>query len=265
MRKIFTSPRLENVEAVARLLEAEGIEVRIENGRALHRAIRGNFSYRDDGKNKPPQPEVWVIRSDDQPRARALMREAGLLQDTTRTDGLRFVPTPAAPKGNKRVSRLRYGLIALVLVVVVVNFIRRPDVDNVPMAAPPRAQLTMLDETLVSDESVYVIATPPLLALMLARRVFAATSAGVRCLAIDGSDPPETILARLASEDIHVAAASACPAGPAVQLNVHRYTTDGSGTGTVLLMQRQDAQDASSKMLRVRRMGDTWTVLASED
>ena len=42
MRRIFASPRIENVEGVARLLEAEGIEVRITDGRSYRGAIRGN-------------------------------------------------------------------------------------------------------------------------------------------------------------------------------------------------------------------------------
>src|SRR3546814_5648846 len=71
MRKVFTSARLENVERVAKLLEDDGIEVRITNGRSYKGGIHGNFSYRGEG-NK--MPEVWVVRSADQPRARAMLR-----------------------------------------------------------------------------------------------------------------------------------------------------------------------------------------------
>jgi len=264
MRKIFSSPRLENVEAVARLLEAEGIEVRIENGRALHRAIRGNFSYRDAGRTQTPQPEVWVIRSDDQPRARALMREAGLLLDTTRSDALRFaLAPPASARGNKRISRLRYGLIALVLVAVAVNFMRRPDADNTPKTppVPPRAELTILDETQIIDETAYVIATPPLLAVMLARQALATQPAQALCLSIDGQDPAEAALTALRADGI---TAAACTDESAVHLDVHRYTTDGSGTGTVLVTRRAGAQDAVSKELRVRRTGEAWVVLTPD-
>src|SRR3546814_1953519 len=76
MRKVFTSARLENVERVAKLLEDDGIEVRITNGRSYKGGIRGNFSYRGEGKQVP---EVWVVRSEAQPRARAMLREAGLM------------------------------------------------------------------------------------------------------------------------------------------------------------------------------------------
>jgi len=265
MRKIFSSQRLENVEAVARLLEAEGIEVRIENGRALHRAIRGNFSYRDDPKTRTPQPEVWVVRSDDQPRARALMREAGLLQDTTRSEGQLYAPRPRPlERGNKRISWLRYGLIALALVVVAVNFIRRPEQPPVPSAATLRPPLTMLDDTQVNVEASYIIATPPLLAVMLAKRALDAHAADALCLSIDGQDAADTALMALVAEGITAQTASACTQQTALHLNIHRYTTDGSGSGTVLLTRRTGASEPVSEQISVRRSGARWSVIATD-
>src|SRR3546814_11041378 len=82
MRKVFTSARLETVERVAKLLEDDGIEVRIPNGRSYKGGIRGNFSYRGED-NK--MPEVWVVRSADQHRERAMLREAALM-DRTRNE-----------------------------------------------------------------------------------------------------------------------------------------------------------------------------------
>ena len=75
MRQVFTSQRLENVEGVAELLRAEGIEVRIANGRSYKGNRRGTFKYSAPATGA--QPAVWVIRSEDQPRARAMLREAG--------------------------------------------------------------------------------------------------------------------------------------------------------------------------------------------
>ena len=80
MRQVFTSQRLENVEGVADMLRAEGIEVRITNGRSYKGNRRGAFKY--TAPRPGPQAAVWVIRSEDQPRARALLREAGLLAIT---------------------------------------------------------------------------------------------------------------------------------------------------------------------------------------
>ena len=105
MRRIFASPRLENVEGVARLLEAEGIEVRITDGRSYRGAIRGNFSYRDDARERP-EPAVWIVNAEDQPRARELMRAAGLL-DSTRTPLDSYLPRDDdEAKPRKRSARL---------------------------------------------------------------------------------------------------------------------------------------------------------------
>jgi len=265
MRKVFASQRLENVEAVAKLLEHDGIEVRIEHPRSFRSAIRGNFSYLDNGKRNPPQPAVWVVRSDDQPRARALMREAGLLQDTTRDPAMRLnFAAPNQTAAKKRISRLRYGLLALALalVIVLVNFIRSPD--EPPVTANTASSLDtpalrMLDEP-ASGES-YVIATPPLLAVLLARRTLdAEPAARALCLAIDGQPPAETAFAALAAAGIETHADSACPSADALRLDVYGYTTDGSGTGEISLTLRMGTH-ASTETVHVRRTGAAWAVL----
>ena len=84
MRKIFSSQRVENAEGVANLLREAGIEVRLTNGRSYHSKRRGQFSYLDR-KDDSQLPTVWVVRADDQPRAREILRDARLL-DTTRRD-----------------------------------------------------------------------------------------------------------------------------------------------------------------------------------
>jgi len=263
MRKVFASQRLENVEAVAKLLEQDGIEVRIEHPRSFRSAIRGNFSYLNNDKRNPPQPAVWVVRSDDQPRARALMREAGLLQDTTRDPamGLNFAARNQTP-AKKRISRLRYGLLALALVIVVVNFIRRPDdppvaANTATSAAPPA--LRMLDEP--AGGGSYVIATPPLLAVLLARRALdAEPAARALCLAIDGRDPAQTALTALAAAGIEAHADSACPSAEALRLDVYGYTTDGSGSGDVSVTLHAGSR-SHTDVVSVRRTGAAWAVL----
>ena len=100
MRQLFSSPRLENVEAVAELLRAEGIEVRISNDRSYRGKRRSNFSYRDAGK-PGPQPAVWIVNSEDQPRGRQLLREAGLLE-SSRSGESSYLPLPALDGGGAR-------------------------------------------------------------------------------------------------------------------------------------------------------------------
>lgn len=113
MRQVFTSARLETVEGVARLLEDAGVEVRIRNGRSYHGARRRPFSFRE-ARDAAPWPTLWVVRPEDQPRARQLLREAGLL-DSTR-EPLPPLPEPrhAADPGQRA---LRWRIALLVVLV----------------------------------------------------------------------------------------------------------------------------------------------------
>ena len=129
MRQVFTSPRLENVEGIAKLLRDEGIEVRITHGRSFKGTIRGDFSYRDRMRTGP-QPAVWVLKSEDQPRARELLRNAGLFE-TTRAPGDSYLaPTfrdpeleqPASPQ--QRAFRIKMALLLAIGIALVLTLSR---------------------------------------------------------------------------------------------------------------------------------------------
>src|SRR5690606_41895181 len=111
MRQVFSSPRLENVERVAQLLEEAGIETRITHGRSYRGALRGNFSYRAGADDKPV-PAVWGGRSGDQPKARAMLREQGLL-DSTRGDTGFLLPTFRTEEPEARVGAGRKRLFRM--------------------------------------------------------------------------------------------------------------------------------------------------------
>ena len=119
MRQVFSSPRLENVERVAQLLRDDGIAVKVSHRRAYKGGLRGDFSYRDDTRTEP-MPAVWVVRSEDQPRARAMLRELGLLDSTRSDTGYRLpafrseAPVAADDPGRKRAIRLKLGLLAVI-------------------------------------------------------------------------------------------------------------------------------------------------------
>jgi hypothetical protein len=131
MRAVFSSPRLENVEAVAKLLEEAGIEVRVSNDRSYKGNRRQAFSYRDSN-NAEPNPQVWIIKAEDQPKAREMLREAGLIDSAkfgyTRpedNEGSTFLPqsatTPIAPKPDRRISfAMRFRLLLLVIISALV-------------------------------------------------------------------------------------------------------------------------------------------------
>lgn len=135
MRQVFSSQRIETVEGVAKMLTEAGIPVFISNGRSYHSKRGGQFSYTEPVKAQL-QPALWVRHAEDQPRARALLREAGLL-DTTRPGqgpALTFrtdQETDATPQ-RSWAWRIRLILLALIALAAAVMWMRRP----VPASAP---------------------------------------------------------------------------------------------------------------------------------
>lgn len=275
MRQVFSSPRIENVEAVARMLEEQGIEIRVSHGRSYRGAIRGNFSYRD-GNDSGPRPTVWVLRADQQPQARQLLRDAGLLQSSA-TRAETFLP-PAAIAGGDRSplaarggGRFRYGLLVGIAVIVGLVFLSRrstelPDAPAGPVATTPVAAVDApaATPTLIAaaPDIVHRIATPPALAATLLRAELEATPADRACLAIDGADPAPAVLAGLDAAGTKVVAASACGDDAAgLALDVRDYRTDGSGVGSVETSRRRDGGEAAVQRLQVAREGREWRVL----
>lgn len=131
MRQVYSSARLENVEGVAQLLRDDGIEVRITHGRSYKGGRRSEFSYRDDA-DSGPKPAVWVVKSEDQPRARMILRGAGLL-DTTRkvVEDSYLSPTvhtgrsaAASASPQRRSLGIKLGLLLAIGIVLALVFVR---------------------------------------------------------------------------------------------------------------------------------------------
>ncbi|HET6782788.1 MAG TPA: pathogenicity-like protein [Pseudoxanthomonas sp.] len=140
MRQVFTSLRVETVEGVAKLLEEAGIEVYLANGRSYHSKRGGQFSYAEPMKLKQ-QPSVWVKRAEDQPRAREILRAAGLLATTRPSQGepLVFAGNDAVDEPKKRplAWRIRIALLIAIAIAALVTVLRpRP----APEASPPVPQ-----------------------------------------------------------------------------------------------------------------------------
>lgn len=116
MRQVFTSPRLDNVEAVAKLLGDEGIEIKTSEGRGYKQFSRREFSYVEKNASAT-QAAVWVIKPADYKRARELLHDIGLIDATPAPAyvpaPLQFSQAPAASRMG-RVTRLRMVLIFLV-------------------------------------------------------------------------------------------------------------------------------------------------------
>lgn len=282
MRQVFTSPRLENVERVAALLQEHGVVTRITNGRTFKGSLRGNFSYRESA-NKHPPAAVWVVRSEDQPKARELLREAGLL-DSGRsptsylsTDLLHGARDDANDPAKRRMFRIKAGLLISIAIAVSLGLFTwfkstggtSASPPSTPSAAPApqvAAAETVMMPTTDAPQSSHVVAVPSALAAMLATAELRARENAEICLSVDGADPSETVLAQFqASDRVRIRARSACTAAAdaasALSIEVREYRTDGSGSGTVRL-EIAKAGDAQSegRTLEVRRDGLEWEV-----
>lgn len=285
MRQVFTSPRLENVERVAALLQKHGVVTRITNGRTFKGSLRGNFSYRESA-NKNPPPAVWVVRSEDQPKARELLREAGLL-DSGRsptsylsTDLLHSARDDANDPAKRRMFRIKAGLLISITIAVSLGlFTWLKSTSKAPAAAastsaavPAPAPQVAVAETMMlpnqAPQSAYVAAVPSALAAMLVTAELRARKGADVCLSVDDADPSETVLAQFqASDRARIRSRSACSttadAKPGLSLKVREYRTDGSGSGTVQLEIANaggDQAQTESRTLEVRRDGLDWEV-----
>ncbi|KAF1055437.1 MAG: hypothetical protein GAK43_00231 [Stenotrophomonas maltophilia] len=143
MRQIFSSQRVETVEGVAKLLHDAGIEARITNGCSYHSKRKGQFSYLEAGKASM-YPTLWVVRANDQPRAREILREARLLETTRRdhpTAEFAFRDAPEASARRNWAWRIRIALLVVIAgVALVIGLRHRGAPAPAPAAPAPQAQ-----------------------------------------------------------------------------------------------------------------------------
>jgi len=122
MRQIYTSPRVENVDRVVAMLNEAGIATSVTNRRAY-----AGHDYRRPSYAKPPDrdswPQVWVVNANDQSRARALLRDAGVEPPTRFADELAESRGNASPEArrNALVWRVRVFLLAVIVTLVILN------------------------------------------------------------------------------------------------------------------------------------------------
>ena len=163
MRQVFTSLRIETVEGVAALLKEAGIEVYLANGRSYHSKRSGQFSYAEPMKLKQ-QASVWVTRAEDQPRAREILRQAGLLASTRpgQGDPLAFAGAEQQeePKNRSLAWRIRVGLLVAIAIAALITVTRHrappPQAPSAQAPAPAAEQPPAQEE-----EAIRVRITPP--------------------------------------------------------------------------------------------------------
>jgi len=123
MRQIYSSPRTENVDRVVALLGEAGIQTSVTNrssygGHAFRRPSYASPSARDSW------PQVWVVKAEDQPRARALLREAGIEPATRFAEELAQARNSAEDRTARRNAlawRIRLFLLGVIAVLAVLN------------------------------------------------------------------------------------------------------------------------------------------------
>lgn len=263
MRQVFTSPRLENVEAVADLLRAEGIEVRITEGRSYRGNRRSSFSYRER-EDTGPQPAVWIVRAEDQPRGRALLRDAGLLE-SSRGEGS-YLPLSSvhdakagATAGKApRTMRIKLGLLALIAIVIGAMVFATRSPAPAPQAATPAAPpAPPLVPQPIEVLETYRTDVPTALARLVIEQALGTPPPARACVEVDGKDPSAALLQDFATVGTTLAAMSACQTQPARRVAVSEYLTDGSGSGSV----RVQVDGAAPRVLDVERDGIRWRIL----
>lgn len=264
MRQVFSSPRLENVERVAQLLREADIEVRITEARSYKGNRRGGFSYRD---HDAPKPAVWVVKSEDQVRAREILRNAGLIDSTRGGDSapaFRFEPRTQADEASparKRAFRIKLALLGGIVIVIgmaIVDTVRTPVAPS--LAAPP------FDGT--------VQATLPGIATAVFAHAMADAQLPVLCLSVDGRDASAALIDAVARKPFTTVPGSHCrrvadsdtgsvfpPTGqPALLIDVQGFKPTAADAGTVEVNAYHHQMYGSYKTLQVRFVDGAWRV-----
>lgn len=274
MRQVFTSPRLANVEAVARMLEEAGIAITITNGRSYKGKFDRGMSYRGDGGDN--QAAVWVTRSEDQPQARQLLRDAGLL-DSTRPDQQRdsFLPEHLRTGATGTLAAARWlspgRLKALLLVAIaaVIGFAalwqRRPAPTVQPEANMGDARGPVVTPLRTVTPVVQRVDVPSALAVLLLERIAGERGIERACVRIDQAAPSPRVLELLDAArrvPLPAPAAECGEDGRLPRIDIGDYRTDGSGTGRVRL-QLRDGPLRIDQRYEVAREGHAWRVTGS--
>lgn len=269
MRQVFSSPRLENVERVAKLLQDAGIATRITHGRSYKGGLRGGFSYRDHARSEPV-PAVWVVQSQDQPKARAILREAGLL-DSTRVQTPYALPvfrsqdvdSPRSP-ARRRALMIKLALLAGIATVLVMAALRTFNDARAPVLASPPF-----------DGSVAATLDP------VAQAVFAQeipnASLPVLCFGVDGHDAGTALIDKVARAPHTSVPASHCLRGsdadhgsvypktgePALMLEVHGFRPSAADTGRIEFSAFHHNGYGYYKTLAVKFTDGRWQVVGT--
>lgn len=273
MRQVFSSSRLENVEGVAQLLRDAGIEVRVTNDRSYKGNRRSSFSYREQSAERPA---VWVVRSEDQLRARDLLREAGLI-DSTRAEDPGHAPfrfqsrvEQARTPGQKRALRIKVGLLLCIAVVLGLALFHNLRNRPAPASAQDPAELALAAHRFDGSTA----AVPQALAQAVFAAQLAEADQATQCLRVDRRDASRKLLTALARPGLRLLPGSQCVEeadedrgsraadGQAAELaEVRAFRPTSADAGSVEYSAYHHRSSAVYKTLEVKRVGGRWTVV----
>jgi hypothetical protein len=115
---------VENVERVVALFAEAGIETRVTNRRAYagHDYKGPSYANRPDPST---WPQVWIVKAEDQPRARALLREVGVEPATRFADELQRSRTEPSGEDQRNALtwKLRIGLLGAIGVLIILHVV----------------------------------------------------------------------------------------------------------------------------------------------
>lgn len=126
MRRIYTSPRMQNVDQLVAVMAEHGIATQVTNRRVYEGTSYSRFSYAHPGHSEA-WPAVWVTHAADHSRARALMREIGIEPATRYAEDL--ADYRARKRGARRnpayvASRVRIAVLVAVVIAVAIYGVR---------------------------------------------------------------------------------------------------------------------------------------------
>jgi hypothetical protein len=120
MRKIYASPRIENLERLTAVMAEHGIPTRVTNRRVYEGSSYKSFSYARPG-HSDNWPALWVVHANDHTRARQLMRDMGIEPPTRYAQELaEYRAGRNSGRAGRIAARIRIVVMAALVVAVAI-------------------------------------------------------------------------------------------------------------------------------------------------
>ncbi|MGH8146935.1 MAG: hypothetical protein ACREPY_11435 [Rhodanobacteraceae bacterium] len=120
MRKIYASPRIENLERLTAVMAEHGIPTRVTNRRVYEGSSYKSFSYARPG-HTDNWPALWVVHANDHTRARQLMRDMGIETPTRYAQELAaYRAGKSGGRSGRIATRIRTAVMAALVIAVAI-------------------------------------------------------------------------------------------------------------------------------------------------